>query len=185
MNKRNVTLNLLCFIVCMLIFTGCDKKSDETDKAMQAAEELKAELANAENLLEKTRNERDDLKGDLAIINENWDMTKAELVSAMLRSNELERKAQKLTGELNSAVSDAQVARSETRSFSEQLREAIANNQGYEQLFNEMQAEIEQLQLKVAELTEVPAQEDENEPIEVEMTEEVTEEVTEEEITEE
>lgn len=165
MNERKVTASFLFFLACLLIFAGCDNKAEERDKAMVEAEKAKAELASAETALEKLQNERDELRGDLAVISENLEKGDSELITL---NQTLQEQVNRLTSERDLAVGRAEDARSEAGRFSEQLKEEVKDNQEYQGWVKELQATIEGLEAQIKELSELPVEQIQDEMVEYE-----------------
>ena len=168
MNERKVTASFLGLLVCLLILAGCDNKAEERDKAVVKAEKVKAELASAETALEKLRNERDELKGNLAIISENLEKANSELIAV---NQTLQEQVNRLTSERDSAVSQAEDARTEAGKLSEQLKEEVKGNLEYQEWVRELQVTIEGLEAQIKELSELPVEQVQDEMVEGEEVE--------------
>ena len=170
MKEKKATVKFLCLLVCLLVLIGCDRSSEERDKAIakvgKAIAETgraKAELARVEAALGKTQSERDALEETIAEISEKLENSNSELVASLQAQEQWQAKFDELTKQHDVAIVEISKKQTTVEKLEEQLKEKTAEISEYEQWVKELQATIEYLENQIDQMSEQSAEQSDEE----------------------
>jgi uncharacterized protein (DUF3084 family) len=167
MVKGEIIVRLATTLFFLFALAGCDRSTEERDRAIAQAQGLRAELVKAQTALEEiqgetdklrvnltitseeladAQTERDELKENLAVISKELESTKLKLASAMQTQDDLEYQIAELTRQQNAAITSGQEDQSMIERLASQLEEKDGTISELERWNIEMQATIQELQ---------------------------------------